>query len=176
MSKLKQYSKKVKYNFRFSPKNNRKKHVETMFITNKHKNYPFYFKPKNVSSLVEGTRKRLASRHYFHVRCLRSGYVDLAPLKAIIRLYKYYFKTMDLEENDLKYRLHIFPDFVLTSKPREVRMGKGKGANLSKAAIVKKGQIVFSLSCRRYLFRVARILIRKLAFKLPLSARVVQNI
>ena len=41
--------------------------------------------------------------------------------------------------------IKIFPDKVLTKKPVEVRMGKGKGAPDSWVAVVKPGRILFEI-------------------------------
>lgn len=49
-------------------------------------------------------------------------------------------------EDFFKYHLYVFPDFVLTSKSKDARMGKGKGAPKSKVCLIKKGQIIFSLA------------------------------
>lgn len=43
----------------------------------------------------------------------------------------------------------IFPFLSLTKKPKEVRMGKGKGAHDSWVAVVKKGKIIFELKNMR---------------------------
>lgn len=42
--------------------------------------------------------------------------------------------------------VRVFPDIPITSKPVEVRMGKGKGAVDYWAARVKEGQILFEIS------------------------------
>ena len=44
-----------------------------------------------------------------------------------------------------KLWINIFPDKPLTKKPAETRMGKGKGAPESWAAVVKPGRIMFEL-------------------------------
>jgi large subunit ribosomal protein L16 len=41
--------------------------------------------------------------------------------------------------------IRIFPDKPITSKPAEVRMGKGKGALDHWVAVVKPGRIIFEL-------------------------------
>jgi large subunit ribosomal protein L16 len=41
--------------------------------------------------------------------------------------------------------IRVFPDLVVTAKPSEVRMGKGKGNPSYWAARVKKGQIIFEM-------------------------------
>lgn len=147
-----------------------------MFNVNKQKNYLFYYKPSNVKHLTEfNYNKYNPKRNIYYIRCLKSGYLTVDPLKAIIRLYKWFSKNFKLEDN-LKYKLYIFPDFILTSKPKEVRMGKGKGAILSKVAIIKRGQLVFSLTHK---YKMSKLifsrLLKKLALKLPFKAIITVN-
>lgn len=42
--------------------------------------------------------------------------------------------------------IRIFPDKPITKKPAEVRMGKGKGAPESWAAVIKPGTILFEIA------------------------------
>ena len=44
-----------------------------------------------------------------------------------------------------KVWIRIFPDKVLTEKPAETRMGKGKGNPEHRVAVVKPGRILFEL-------------------------------
>ena len=156
-------------------KNNRKKHVETMFITNKQKNYPYYFKFTNIQNLKEfNLNKYFLQKNTFYIRCLSSGYMTLDPLKAIIRLFKFFLKNYKLEDS-LKYKLFVFPDFVLTSKPKEVRMGGGKGANFKKVAIIKGGQNIISLTCFSRHNNLILLLLKKMAYKLPFNSTIVLN-
>ncbi len=45
-----------------------------------------------------------------------------------------------------KVWIKIFPDKIITSKPAETRMGKGKGAPEYWVAVVKPGRIMFELA------------------------------
>ena len=47
--------------------------------------------------------------------------------------------------------IRIFPDKPVTSKPAEVRMGKGKGAPDYWAAVVRPGRVLFE--CRRCIIK-----------------------
>lgn len=44
-----------------------------------------------------------------------------------------------------KIWIRVFPDFPMTAKPTEVRMGKGKGAVKSWFCRIKKGKILFEV-------------------------------
>lgn len=170
LSKLKKIKKIEKFQ-----KDNRKKHVETMFITNKQKNYPYYFKFPCIQQLRElNYNKYNLKQNIFYIRCLEGGYMTLDPLKAIIRLFKFFLKNYKLEES-LKYKLFVFPDFVLTSKPKEVRMGGGKGKNFRKVAVIKSGQNIIALTCKPKHNNLALILLKKMAHKLPFQSRIIKN-
>ncbi len=70
--------------------------------------------------------------------------------------------------------IRIFPDVPVTSKPTEVRMGKGKGAVDYWAARVKPGRVVFEIDGVNE--EVALEALRLGAAKLPIKTRFVQRI
>jgi large subunit ribosomal protein L16 len=67
--------------------------------------------------------------------------------------------------------IRIFPDVPVSSKPVEVRMGKGKGSTDYWAAKVKPGRIMFEID--GVIESVAREALRLGAMKLPVTTRVV---
>jgi hypothetical protein len=74
---------------RESKKSSRKKHVESMFLTNKNKNYNFYYKDKSLFTKIENNKNKLACpKRLFSIRVLESGYVTIEPLKALMRIFK----------------------------------------------------------------------------------------
>ncbi|ADZ70173.1 50S ribosomal protein L16 [Polymorphum gilvum] len=70
--------------------------------------------------------------------------------------------------------IRIFPDVPVSSKPAEVRMGKGKGAPDFWACRVKPGRIMFEIDGVPE--DVAREAMRLAAAKLPIKCRFVQRI
>jgi large subunit ribosomal protein L16 len=70
--------------------------------------------------------------------------------------------------------IRIFPDVPVSSKPTEVRMGKGKGATEFWAARVKPGRIMFEID--GVAEDVAREALRLGAAKLSVRTRFVQRI
>ena len=70
--------------------------------------------------------------------------------------------------------IRIFPDTPVTSKPTEVRMGKGKGSVEYWAAKVKPGRIMFEIDGVSE--DVAREALRLGAAKLSVKTRFVQRI
>ena len=65
----------------------------------------------------------------------------------------------------------IFPDKPITSKPAEVRMGKGKGALSHYVAVVKPGRIMFEIE--GITLELATEALRLAAQKLPVKTKVV---
>ena len=70
--------------------------------------------------------------------------------------------------------IRIFPDVPVSSKPTEVRMGKGKGSPDFWAAEVKPGRIMFEIDGVPE--DTAREAMRLAAAKLPIKCRFVQRI
>ena len=67
--------------------------------------------------------------------------------------------------------IRIFPDTPVTSKPTEVRMGKGKGSVDFWACKVKPGRVMFEIDGVDDV--VAREALRLAAMKLPVKTRIV---
>ncbi|MES2590840.1 MAG: 50S ribosomal protein L16 [Bacteroidota bacterium] len=67
--------------------------------------------------------------------------------------------------------IRVFPDKPITSKPAEVRMGKGKGAPEYWVAVVKPGRVIFE--AEGVPVEVAKEALRLAAQKLPLTTQFV---
>ncbi|TBW32753.1 50S ribosomal protein L16 [Siculibacillus lacustris] len=70
--------------------------------------------------------------------------------------------------------IRVFPDVPVSSKPTEVRMGKGKGAPEFWAARVHPGRILFEIDGVSH--EVAEEALRLGAAKLPIKTRFIQRI
>jgi large subunit ribosomal protein L16 len=70
--------------------------------------------------------------------------------------------------------IRVFPDIPVTSKPTEVRMGKGKGGVEFWAARIKPGRVMFEIDGVDE--EVAREALRLGAAKLPIKTRFIQRI
>ncbi len=70
-----------------------------------------------------------------------------------------------------KVWIRIFPDKPITSKPLEVRMGKGKGALDHWVAVIKPGRILFEMD--GVPMEVAQEALRLAAQKLPVRTKTV---
>jgi ribosomal protein L16/L10AE len=72
------------------------------------------------------------------------------------------------------YKMPLFPDFTDTEKPRETRMGKGKGAVSVHFFPVKQGKILFEL--RNINESLAKKCLKLIQPKLPGRAKLVASI
>jgi large subunit ribosomal protein L16 len=69
--------------------------------------------------------------------------------------------------------IRIFPDHPYTSKPAEVRMGKGKGGPEGWVAIVKPGRMLFEMEGVES--ELAREAMRLASHKLPIGTRFLER-
>ncbi len=70
-----------------------------------------------------------------------------------------------------KIWIRVFPDKLVTKKPQETRMGKGKGAPEGWVAVIKPGRILFEMNGVSE--KEAREAMRLASAKLPMKVRFV---
>jgi large subunit ribosomal protein L16 len=120
----------------------KKKHILT-FFSSKPKKFKFYYKPRKFYN-TDKKNSFLINNQHFGLLNLKSVYLNLEPLLSCIKLIKRLLKTFLLAKTQL--HILVFPDFYLTSKPREVRMGKGKGGIGKKILLLRKNTLLFILA------------------------------
>ena len=121
-----------------------------------------------------GNRRGMASRgsHVafgtYGLKALEPGWITSRQIEASRIAVTRYMKR------EGKVWIRIFPDKPVTSKPAEVRMGKGKGAPSHWVAVVRPGRILFEADGVPY--EVAKEAMRLAAQKLPVKCKfVVRN-
>ena len=70
-----------------------------------------------------------------------------------------------------KLWIRVFPDMPYTSKPAEVKLGKGKGDLAGYVAAVKAGTVIFEVDGVSEV--IAREALRKSGTKLPLKTKII---
>ena len=75
----------------------------------------------------------------YGLKALESGRIPSKTLEAVRRVLTRKFKRTG------QIWIRIFPDIAVSTKPAEVRMGKGKGAPSFWICKIKQGQIVFEM-------------------------------
>lgn len=103
----------------------------------------------------------------FALKSLDSGYITNRQLEAARIAMTRYMKR------EGKVWIRIFPDKPITSKPLEVRMGKGKGAVDHFVAVVKPGRIMFEIDGVSR--EIAVEALRLAAQKLPVMTKTVSR-
>lgn len=101
----------------------------------------------------------------FALKSLDSAYITNRQLEAARIAMTRYMKR------EGKVWIRIFPDKPITSKPLEVRMGKGKGAVDHFVAVVKPGRIMFEIDGVSQ--EIAVEALRLAAQKLPVHTKTV---
>ncbi len=104
----------------------------------------------------------------FGIKSLDSGRITSRQIEAARIAMTRYMKR------EGQVWIRIFPDTPITSKPAEVRMGKGKGSVEHWDARVKPGRVMFEID--GVPDDVAREALRLAAMKLPVKTRVVTRI
>ena len=111
------------------------------------------------------TRGQELSFGSFGIKSLDAGWITARQIEAARVA-----MTRQLKREG-KVWIRIFPDKVMTRKPAEVRMGKGKGAPEFWVAPVKPGRIMFE--CEGVSLEDARAALRLAAQKLPVKTKIV---
>ena len=121
--------------------------------------------------MQKGRMKGLAQRGNqvafgsFGLKALEEGWITSRQIEASRIAVTRYMKR------EGKVWIRIFPDKPVTSKPAEVRMGKGKGAPSHWVAVVRPGRIMFEADGVPY--DIAKEALRLAAQKLPIKTKFV---
>lgn len=75
----------------------------------------------------------------YGLKALETGRITARTLEAVRRVLTRKFKRTG------QIWIRVFPDIAVSSKPAEVRMGKGKGAPSYWICKIQKGQILFEM-------------------------------
>ena len=104
----------------------------------------------------------------FGIKSMDEGFLTSRQIEAARIAVTRYMKR------EGKVWIRVFPDKPITSKPAEVRMGKGKGALDHWVAVIRPGRVLFEAEGVPY--EVAKEALRLAAQKLPLKTKfIVRN-
>jgi large subunit ribosomal protein L16 len=116
---------------------------------------------------IKGNATRGASIAFgsFAIKTMDEGFITSRQIEASRIALNRYMKR------EGKVWIRIFPDKPITSKPAEVRMGKGKGAPSHWVAVVRPGRILFEVDSVP--LDVAKEALRLASQKLPVKTKFV---
>ena len=122
---------------------------------------------KTQKGRMKGNAERGSSISFgsFALKSLDSSWITNRQIEAARIALTRYMKR------EGKVWIRIFPDKPYTSKPAEVRMGKGKGAPEGWVAVVKSGRIMFEID--GVPTAVAKEALRLAAQKMPVKTKFV---
>ncbi|MFT4778024.1 MAG: large subunit ribosomal protein L16 [Flavobacteriales bacterium] len=124
---------------------------------------------RNQKGVIKGIAYRGSTIAYgsFGVKTLNEGFITSRQIEAARVAVTRHMKR------EGKVWIRIFPDKPITSKPAEVRMGKGKGAPSHWVAVVKPGRIMFEVD--GVPLALAKEALRLAAQKLPVRTKFVMR-
>lgn len=154
----------------------KKKHIDQFFFSMP-RSYNYYFKKRNFfknSYAYKRTNNFLNKSFYLGLRSIENVYLTQNCLVSCMKFFKR-FGVDYYGVFGLRYKVSVFPDFWLTSKPKEVRMGKGKGSVSKKIFFLKKGSVIFQFSCFRDSHLAFFYLLKKCSLKLPIKNLIIRK-
>lgn len=124
---------------------------------------------KQMRGRVKGIAYRGSTLEFgdYGLRAMTPGYLDARQIEAARICISRYCKRVG------KMWIRIFPDKPYTSKPIEVRMGKGKGSPEKFVCPVKQGRVLYEISGVPK--EVAMKALKNAAYKLPLKTKTVER-
>ncbi len=100
---------------------------------------------------------------------LNSGRISSRQLEAARRVISKHLKKRG------QLWISVFPDKSVTSKPAEVRMGKGKGNFDHWVCLVAKGRLIFEIKSNALSFSEIKRVLKLAGERLPIKTRLVEN-
>ena len=122
-----------------------------------------------IKTLHQNTTNKISSSTFgsFALKSLEKGQIKPNQIEAVRKILSKEIKKFG------KIWVRIFSTIIRTSKPAEVRMGKGKGSLDYWACVIKSGQVLFEVSNIRQ--KSAFFLLQKASKKLPLLTKVIKK-
>ncbi|MCA9788751.1 MAG: 50S ribosomal protein L16 [Cyanobacteria bacterium HKST-UBA05] len=122
---------------------------------------------KQMRGRIKGTETRGTTLHFgeYGLQCLEPEWITSRQIEAARRA-----MTRSVKRGG-KIWIRIFPDKVITQKPAETRMGKGKGNPEYWVALVKPGRMMFEMTGVNR--EAATVALELAAQKLPVKTRIV---
>ncbi len=133
---------------------------------------PRKFRKPN-KKVIRNTYENKSNRLRFGVyglQAIEKGFLTVWQIEAVRRTI-----TGKLKRKG-KVWIRAFPDYARTAKPKEVRMGRGKGAVDRWVCIVKPGRILFEVKSRdsQAVFDALTFSVRKLPFHAQVVGRILE--
>ena len=133
---------------------------------------PRYFRKVNRKILRKTYENKSNRLHFgdFGLQSLQHGFLTVKQIEAVRRTI-----TAKLKRKG-KVWIRAFPDYPRTAKPKEVRMGRGKGNVDHWVCYVKPGRILFEVKTQNKDSLMAKEALKFSLRKFPFATQVVSRI
>lgn len=148
-----------------SPKGQKRKRAGSSSVPGKSKKINIFTKPSKQLRRFFGTSHRNYGPYLSSnvVRCSQNGHFEPDSIEAGRRIVK---RVLGKRSQNL-LKVTIFPTIIFTSKPKAIRMGKGKGSPKIKRAHSRVGKIIYKLSSSHSWY--GRLILHVLHKRLPIK-------
>ena len=116
---------------------------------------------------VSGIKKQTLHFGSFGLQACSTGKLKASVIESMRRV-----MTRKLKRQGQIW-IRIFPDIVVSEKPAEVRMGKGKGSPEHWVAVIKPGRIMFEIKHEDA--ELSQAALKLAMYKLPVKTKVVKR-
>lgn len=106
----------------------------------------------------------------YGLKVLESGRINVKCLESARRV------LLKKLKKEGKVLINVFPHYSITSKPQEVRMGKGKGDNCGWLCLVSAGSILFEIKINSVDIRRIKSILRLAGERIGLKTIFVKSI
>lgn len=138
-------------------KRRRGKHLYSFFLSRK-KKFLLYYQPfdsvlqkKNIKVNFKSSYILEKKKSYrIGLKALKLDLIRIMCLKGLKFSSQKFLRSIYLDKF-FKYNVSTVPDYWLTSKPKSVRMGKGKGEMKFKVSFIEKGIDIYNI---KYLHKI----------------------
>lgn len=103
----------------------------------------------------------------FGIQALEKGKLTARQIEAVRRT------ITNLTKRQAKVWIRAFPDFPLTAKPTEIRMGRGKGNLKQWVCKVNKGKILFEVAGKN--LKLIKDVLEFASIKFPIKVQIIQR-
>jgi len=100
------------------------------------RNHRYFFKKKYLTGNISCLKNQGLN---FKILSAISQRLNTKHLKISYNKLKHDLKLSFINQNKIKFLLYLFPTILLTKKPKDTRMGRGKGATFIHIAMLGKG-------------------------------------
>jgi len=148
-------------------KRRRGKHLYSLFLSRK-KKYSLYYQPFDSKLVYKGFeshknfhKNNIAKKNFkIGLKSYKSKLLRIISLKSLKFVSQRNLRSLYIDKY-FKFNISTFPDYWLTSKPKSVRMGKGKGELKFKVFFLKRGLNIYNF---RYITKYSNFMINKKVF------------